>query len=940
VQSLLRVNRIALTALLPLAVMAAALPSLGKTFNLGLASTKKNEAQSPALDKDILAKRLVLQFNRPAADNNDGWQNYSLPIGNGYQGANIFGRIDRERVQLSEESLWTGGPIAKEPGVLGNYNDDAAYGNTDRMGNLLTPAYYKNARSLALGSTGDTTPPDAYAIAGRVDSAMYGMFPTTREPLGCFQNFAEVYFHFKHDGQTVDENSTQNYIRWLDIENAIAGVKYGYKGVIYAREYFASYPNRVVIAKFDANEGGKISFTLNPIIPHMATRRAGGHYVLQHYGKTGTVAAVDDNTIELSGMLKQNGLKFAAIFKVIPIGGKSAATTVDGNGAIRVEGADSAIVVMSYGTNYIDDYDKRYRTGSDPMRSVSLRMEAAMTKGYNQLKEEHIRDYKRLFGRVKLDLGGTHVNMVTDTFLNTYRQNGTASGIKRAFEELYFQYGRYLLIASSRPGTLPANLQGVWNVYEIPPWQSDYHLNVNLQMNYWPANNTNLKETMVSLVDYVDSLRKPGRLTAKVIYGVGQKASLGGSSGWVAHVSSNPFGFTGLMNPHNLTSGAGYPHYSPESTAWLIQNIYDAYRYYPDKTLLRDKVYPMMRETALFFSSPEILVDDPVSGRKVMSPSYSSEHGPMWGGATFQQQLLWQLFKDVIEAAEILNTDQELRSTLATLLPKLRPVPIGPVSGRTNVPPTGRDTPGVKEWWWETTYCNTAAGLIPNTDPSHRHLSHLVGLYPGSLITFDTPEWMEAAINSLNRRGDEATGWSRGMKPNLWARTGDGNRSYKIFNGLLTGATLPNLWDYHSGGAPNEPPGGRADIGIFQIDGNLGGTAGMAEMLIQSHAGYIQPLPALPDAWTNGSVSGITARGGFEVSMTWGGKKLNKLEITSTTGQQCVIKYGDASKIQVREIDGDIVNVLVEQTKNTASFETTAGKTYAVSFGNNQNINR
>jgi hypothetical protein len=307
----------------------------------------------------------------------------------------------------------------------------------------------------------------------------------------------------------------------------------------------------------------------------------------------------------------------------------------------------------------------------------------------------------------------------------------------------------------------------------------------------------------------------------------------------------------------------------------------------------------------------------------------------MWGGATFQQQLLWQLFKDVIEAAEILNTDKKLRSTLAALLPKLEPVPIGPVSGRTDVPPSGRDAPGVKEWQWETTYCNTEAGPIPDADPRHRHLSHLVGLYPGNLITSDTPEWMGAAINSLNRRGDEATGWSRGMKTNLWARTGDGNRAYKIFNGLLAGATLPNLWDYHNGGAPDEPPGGRAGIGIFQIDDNLGGTAGMAEMLIQSHAGCIQPLPALPDAWPSGSVNGVTALGGFEVSMAWSNKKTDKLEITSTAGQQCIIKYGDAGKIQVWERGGGTVAVLVDRAKNTVSFKTSAGKTYTVSFGAN-----
>ena len=882
-------------------------------------------AEYPVHKKKSPGKRLALRFDKPATDDNDGWQNYSLPIGNGFQGANIFGRIDRERIQLSEESLWTGGPVAKIEGVLGEYSDSAAFGNADRDGKILTPSYYKDVRELSLGKTGDVFPPDARSIAGRETSAMYGMFPKTREPLGNFQNFSEVYFHMIHDGQTIDESHVQNYTRWLDIETAVAGVEYDYNGVTYQREYFASYETRVVAAKFSASESGKVSFVLNPTIPHMETSRSGSHYVLHNYGKTGTVTTVDDNTIKISGMLKQNGLEFAALFKVINTGGTTTATIVDGNGAIRIEGADTALVVMSLKTDYANNYHTKYRDNF--LSSLEYRMKN-MVEYISILKYNHVWDYKALFGHVKIDFGGTNTNMTTDELLDAYRQGNAEAETKRALEELYFQYGRYLLIASSRRGTLPANLQGVWNVYETPPWQSDYHLNINLQMNYWPANNTNLKETMKAMVDYVDSLREPGRFTAKAVYGVGEGSDPSEPSGWVAHVSSNPFGFTGLMNPHNLMSSSGHAHYSPESAAWMAQSVYNFYQYYPDKMLLCDKVYPIMREAALFFSHPEILVDDPVSGRKVMSPSYSSEHGPMWGGATFQQQLLWQLFTDVVEAAAILDTDAELRAKLAGLLSKLEPVPIGPLSGRG---PDGKDAPGVKEWWWETTYGNTAAGPIPGFDASHRHLSHLVGLYPGNLITHETPEWMQAAINSLNRRGDAATGWSRGMKMNLWARTGDGNRAYRIFNGLLTDATLPNLWDYHSGNAPNEPPGGRASIGIFQIDGNFGGTAGMAEMLLQSHAGYIQPLPALPDAWPSGSVEGLTARGGFEVSMTWSDKKIDTLEIRSTAGQPCILKYGEADKILVKDTNNyKTVDTIIDHDKNTIVFETKPNRTYAI----------
>jgi alpha-L-fucosidase 2 len=562
-------------------------------------------------------------------------------------------------------------------------------------------------------------------------------------------------------------------------------------------------------------------------------------------------------------MLKQNGLRFAARFEVITNGGTTSATKLSGSHALKIDRADSVVIIISYGTDYENDYSKKYRAGTDPADAVRSRGREAKEKGYDALRAEHIADYREIFDRVELDLGGK-------------------ADEARAMEELYFQYGRYLLISSSRYGTLPANLQGVWNVYEKPPWQSDYHLNVNLQMNYWPANNTNMKETLSALVDYLDSLRKPGRITAHGIFGVGT-GNMDEQTGWVINLSSNPYGFTGLVNPHNLINrqGGGYPHFSPECTAWMMQNLYNMYQYYPDESLLRDKIYPIMREAALFFSHQEVLVDDPVSGRKIMSPSYSSEHGPMWAGATFQQQLIWQLFTDVIEAAAILGVDETLRIKLSGLLLKLAPVPIG-LSG-----PDGLTV--IKEWWWEQSYGKTKGNIpIPDFDPEHRHLSHLAGLYPGNLITAENPENMAAAINSLNIRGDGATGWSRGMKTNLWARTGDGNRAYKIFSGLLTDATLPNMWDYHEG---KYDPG--TEIGIFQIDGNFGGTAGLAEMLLQSHAGYIHPLPALPDIWPHGRVKGLTARGGFVVDMAWSNGKLDALEVTSAAGLPCTVKTGE-----------------------------------------------
>ncbi|MCI8525231.1 MAG: hypothetical protein HFF17_04780, partial [Oscillospiraceae bacterium] len=883
--------------------------------------------------RDVSAK-LWLQYASPApADGINGygsgsagyrnWQNWTLPIGNGYQGANLYGMVDRDLMQISEESLWLGGfqTEGKE-----TYSDLAAIGAANKKGDYPDEKgseFYRNAREAALQATGATTPPNNSGINQWVKQ----LFPAGRAPLGDYQSFAEVFYEFQHDGKTISHSDTDHYRRWLDIENAVSGVSYDYAGVHYTREAFASYPARVIVSRVAADQDGQVHFTLNPTVPHANTKE-----------DVSVTADADTKTITMRGTLKQNGLRFAARFRIITDGTVTAGTssrgnsTVSGdadgmeNGTLTVDGASEAVVIMSLGTDYVNDYDKRYRTGEDPMTAVAERLDNAAAKGYEALRSEHIEDYQSIFSNVTLDLGGEATNRETDKLLSDYRADNNITSQRpaalRYLEELYFQYGRYLLISSSRQGTLPANLQGVWNREYDPMWQSDYHLNINLQMNYWPANNTNMQETLYALVDYMDSLRKPGREIAYRVYGVGD-GDPDTETGWVAHVSSNPFGFAGF---HNTIAGddGGYPQYSPESAMWMMQNIYNMYQYYPDEAYLRGHIYPIMKEAALFYSDPEVLVEDPASGRMVMSPTYSSEHGPMWGGDTFQQQLLWQLFSDVVEASEILNVDADFRAALKALLPKLSaegdegPVPIGETSGKGA---NNQTAPGVKEWWWETGYIQTASGSVPTADAAHRHLSHLVGLFPGNLITKDTEEWMEAAIGSLTARGDAATGWSRGMKTNLWARTGDGNHAYKIFDGLIADATLNNLWDYHTGP-------------YFQIDGNLGGTAGMIEMLMQSHAGYIEPLPALPDAWPGGKVTGVTMRGGFTVDMTWEDHCVTDMTITSTAGQPCTVKYlnadGDAQFVMVT-CDGVPVRVTAEKN-GAATFQTVKGGVYSVSF--------
>ena len=422
-------------------------------------------------------------------------------------------------------------------------------------------------------------------------------------------------------------------------------------------------------------------------------------------------------------------------------------------------------------------------------------------------------------------------------------------------EELFFQYGRYLLISSSRdcPDALPANLQGVWNAVDNPPWNSDYHLNINLQMNYWPAYVTNLLETAFPVINYIDDLRVYGRIAAARYAGiVSQK---GEENGWLVHTQATPFGWT----------APGWDYYwgwSPAANAWMMQTVYEAYLFYRDQDYLREKIYPMLRETVRFWNG--FLHEDQQAQRWVSSPSYSPEHGPISIGNTYDQSLIWQLFHDFIQAAQELGLDGDLLTEVKEKFYLLNPLQITQ-SGR------------IREWYEE----EEQYFQKEKEEAQHRHASHLVGLYPGNLFSYKGQEYLVAARASLNDRGDGGTGWSKANKINLWARLGDGNRAHKLLAEQLKSSTLPNLWCSH-------PP--------FQIDGNFGATSGMAEMLLQSHTAYLVPLAALPDAWSTGSVSGLMARGHFEVSMSWADKKLLQLTILSRSGGDLRVTYPGIEK--------------------------------------------
>jgi alpha-L-fucosidase 2 len=623
-----------------------------------------------------------------------------------------------------------------------------------------------------------------------------------------YQPFGDLNLKF------TNTNGFTNYKRELDIANAIAATSYSLNGVDYKREYFVSAPNQALVVNLTATKKSSISFNAELCSPHRDFK-----------------VWRSNNSLILSFKLRTGILKGMSYVEVVSTGGELLIT----DSRIIVRNADEATLYLTAGTNFKNYQD----VSANPAHPCINALRSINGKTYSQIKNAHIKEYQKFFNKFSINLGkSNNESLPTDERLAKF-----ASSNDPSFVALYLQYGRYLLIASSRPGTRPANLQGIWNDLTNPPWGSKYTTNINLQMNYWPAEALNLSPMHEPLFDMLKELAVTGKQTAKDHYN---------SPGWVLHHNTDLWRGTAPINAANHGIW-------PTGGAWLCRHLMAHYLFTQDKKFLQQTAYPIMKEAALFFNS--FLIKDPATGYLISTPSNSPEQGGLVSAPTMDHQIIRGLFNNVIAASTILNVDSTLRITLKEKVKQIAPNMIGKYGQ-------------LQEWLKD----------IDDTTNKHRHISHLWSVHPGNEINWDdTPELMKAARQSLLYRGDAATGWSLGWKINCWARFRDGEHAYHMIKMLMSpskgdAGSYPNLFDAH-------PP--------FQIDGNFGGAAGIGEMILQSHTKYIDILPALPSELSNGEVKGYCARGGFVFDIKWTNGKLEQLTVHSKAGQRLLMRYND-----------------------------------------------